>query len=159
MLFLSKRATGALTTRLAVVWLILLATFSVSNAQDQSARPNILFILADDLGNNDIASWGDGQAPTPTLDQLSSQALRFRQHYTDSTCSVSRAALLTGRAPVSIGFEPDGLGLSPDLETLLKNLLSSGLSVRDAAAEAASACGVPKKEAYAKALELQVSRS
>mgnify|MGYP000926535504 FL=1 len=43
---------------------------------------------------------------------------------------------------------------TPDLETLLKNLLSSGLSVRDAAAEAASACGVPKKEAYAKALEL-----
>ena len=43
---------------------------------------------------------------------------------------------------------------APDLETLLKNLLSSGLSVRDAAAEAASACGVPKKEAYAKALEL-----
>ena len=43
---------------------------------------------------------------------------------------------------------------TPDLETLLQNLLSSGLSVRDAAAEAASACGVPKKEAYAKALEL-----
>ena len=43
---------------------------------------------------------------------------------------------------------------TPDLETLLKSLLFSGLSVRDAAAEAASACGVPKKEAYAKALEL-----
>jgi 16S rRNA (cytidine1402-2'-O)-methyltransferase len=48
---------------------------------------------------------------------------------------------------------------TPDLETLLKNLLSSGLSVRDAAAEAASACGVPKKEAYAKALEIQSSLS
>ena len=46
---------------------------------------------------------------------------------------------------------------TPDLETLLKSLLSSGLSVRDAAAEAASACGVPKKEAYAKALELNKS--
>lgn len=43
---------------------------------------------------------------------------------------------------------------APDLETLLKNLLSSGLSVRDAAAEAATACGVSKKEAYAKALEI-----
>ncbi len=42
----------------------------------------------------------------------------------------------------------------PDLEALLKSLLSSGLSVRDAAAEAASVCGVPKKEAYAKALAL-----
>lgn len=45
-------------------------------------------------------------------------------------------------------------GDAPDLESLLTNLLSSGLSVRDAAAEAASACGVPKKEAYAKALEI-----
>ena len=43
---------------------------------------------------------------------------------------------------------------TPDLETLLNSLLSSGLSVRDAAAEAASICGVPKKEAYAKALAL-----
>lgn len=45
-------------------------------------------------------------------------------------------------------------GDTPDLTTLLTSLLSSGLSVRDAAAEAAKACGVPKKEAYAKALEL-----
>ncbi len=43
---------------------------------------------------------------------------------------------------------------TPDLESLLKSLLSSGLSVRDAAAEAAKVCDVPKKEAYAKALEL-----
>ena len=43
---------------------------------------------------------------------------------------------------------------TPDLEALLRSLLSSGLSVGDAAAEAATACGVPKKEAYAKALEI-----
>ncbi|WP_259758187.1 sulfatase family protein [Pseudomonas sp. GCEP-101] len=128
MLFFSTRAAAALTTRLAIAWLILLAVVPVSNAQDQTTRPNILFILADDLGNNDIASWGDGQAPTPTLDQLSRQSLRFRQHYTDSTCSVSRAALMTGRDPVSIGFEPDGLGLSPDLETLPKSLRELGYS-------------------------------
>lgn len=47
----------------------------------------------------------------------------------------------------------------PELEALLKNLLSSGVSVRDAAAEAAAACGVPKKEAYAKALEINASLS
>jgi 16S rRNA (cytidine1402-2'-O)-methyltransferase len=48
---------------------------------------------------------------------------------------------------------------APDLEATLKQLLSSGLSVRDAAAEAAELCGVPKKEAYAKALEIQSSLS
>jgi 16S rRNA (cytidine1402-2'-O)-methyltransferase len=47
----------------------------------------------------------------------------------------------------------------PDLEALLKSLLASGLSVRDATAEAAQVCGVPKKEAYAKALELQSALS
>ena len=45
-------------------------------------------------------------------------------------------------------------GDTPDLDTLLHQLLSSGASVRDAAAEAASVCGVPKKEAYAKALDI-----
>lgn len=95
-------------------------------AEAAQERPNILFILTDDLGNNDIASWGDGQAPTPTIDALSRQSIRFRQHYTDSTCSVSRASLLTGRAPVSIGFEPDGLGLSPDVPTLPKALKQLG---------------------------------
>lgn len=94
--------------------------------QAAESRPNILFILTDDLGNNDIASWGDGQAPTPTIDALSRQSIRFRQHYVDSTCSVSRATILTGRVPVSIGFEPDGLGLSPDLPTLPKALKQLG---------------------------------
>ena len=46
---------------------------------------------------------------------------------------------------------------APDLETTLQRLLASGSSVRDAAADAASLCGVPKKEAYAKALELQAN--
>lgn len=128
MLFFSTRAATALTTRLAIAWLILLALVPVSNAQNQGAKPNILFILTDDLGVNDIGAWGDGKATTPTLDQLSQQSLRFRQHYTDSTCSVSRAALITGRAPVSIGFEPNGLGLSPDLQTLPESLKGLGYS-------------------------------
>lgn len=110
-------------------WLIAFACLSGSvfvSAHEAIQRPNILLILADDLGVNDIGAWGDGVAPTPNLDQLSQQAIRFRRHYTDSTCSVSRAALLTGRAPVNIGFEPIGLGLSPDLENLPKSLKQLG---------------------------------
>lgn len=95
-------------------------------AADKFARPNILLILTDDLGNNDLASWGDGIAPTPTLDALSRQSVRFRRHYTDSTCSPSRASLLTGREPVSIGFQANGLGLSADLDTLPKSLKTLG---------------------------------
>ncbi|MBB1518700.1 sulfatase-like hydrolase/transferase [Pseudomonas sp. SR9] len=105
---------------------ILLSAGCSGNDADQVLKPNILLILADDLGNNDLGSWGDGSAPTPTLDQLSQQSVRFRQHYTDSTCSPSRAALLTGREPTSIGFQPTALGLSPDLDTLPKKLQSLG---------------------------------
>ena len=105
---------------------ILLTIGCSGNDSDQKKPPNILLILTDDLGNNDIASWGDGTAPTPTLDKLSRESLRFRRHYTDSTCSVSRAALLTGRAPVNINFQPDGLALSADLPTLPKSLKALG---------------------------------
>lgn len=119
--------TSVRNTALCFILLgIVLCAGCSGNDSDQPRKPNILLILADDLGNNDIASWGDGTAPTPTLDKLSKQSIRFRHHYTDSTCSVSRAALLTGRAPVSIGFEPDGLGLSPDMDTLPKSLKSLG---------------------------------
>lgn len=103
---------------------ILLSTPAI--AADKLAKPNILLILTDDLGNNDLASWGDGSAPTPTLDALSRQSVRFRRHYTDSTCSPSRASLLTGREPVSIGFQANGLGLSADLDTLPKSLKALG---------------------------------
>lgn len=105
---------------------ILLTSGCSGNDPDQQPRPNILLIFTDDLGNNDIASWGDGTAPTPTLDELSRQSVRFRRHFTDSTCSPSRAALLTGQHPVRVGFQADGLGLSQDLETLPKSLQALG---------------------------------
>lgn len=106
--------------------IILLAAGCTGNDSEQKRPPNILLILTDDLGNNDIASWGDGTAPTPNIDALSKQSVRFRQHYTDSTCSPSRAALLTGQQPVSIGFQPAGPGLSSDLATLPKSLQKLG---------------------------------
>lgn len=114
-------------TRMRLLLLgILLCTAYAGNAAESHAKPNILLVLVDDLGNNDIASWGDGRAPTPTLDALSGSAVRLRRHYTDSTCSPSRASLISGRHPVSVGFQADGLGLSPDLITLPKSLRSLG---------------------------------
>ncbi|MFZ3183306.1 MAG: sulfatase-like hydrolase/transferase [Pseudomonas sp.] len=109
-----------------IVTLLIIFLSAPAIAADKFSRPNILLILTDDLGNNDLASWGDGSAPTPTLDALSRQSIRFRRHYTDSTCSPSRAALLTGREPVSIGFQANGLGLSADLDTLPKSLKALG---------------------------------
>ena len=68
-----------------------------ANAAEQ--RPNIIFILADDLGYGDLSCYG-GEVPTPNLDRLAREGTRFTQGYVASPiCSPSRAALITGQHP------------------------------------------------------------
>ncbi len=90
-----------------------------------SVKPpmNVLILYLDDLGYGDIASNRPtgGPAPlpsTPVLDSFKLQSLNFSRHYADSTCSPSRAALLSGRYPSRFGFSPDGRGLAPEITTL-----------------------------------------
>lgn len=67
-------------------------------AGDVKAKPNIVFILADDLGFNQIGAYGDTPIKTPNLDQLAETGIRFTQAYAGNTvCSPSRVSLLTGR--------------------------------------------------------------
>ena len=67
------------------------------------ARPNILFILCDDLGINDLHCYGRADHHTPNLDKLATQGLRFSSAYcAQPICSPSRAALLTGKAPARL---------------------------------------------------------
>ncbi len=66
-------------------------------------RPNIVFILADDLGINDLACYGRKEHRTPHLDRLASQGVRFTSAYcAQPICSPSRAAILTGKAPARL---------------------------------------------------------
>lgn len=67
-----------------------------SEIQAQTAPPNFVFIMADDLGWADVAFHG-GQFPTPHLDRLAEQNLELRQHYVAPVCSPTRSGLLTGR--------------------------------------------------------------
>lgn len=92
-------------------------TGAVTPAADRP--PNIIFILADDLGMNDISTFGGGVAggrvQTPNIDRLAAQGAVFTQAYAGSaTCAPSRAMILTGRYPTRTGFEftptPDGMG-------------------------------------------------
>ena len=81
------------------------------SAKASSERPpNIVFILADDLGVNDISTFGGGVAngavPTPNIDRLAKQGVLFTQSYAgNATCAPSRAMLMTGRYSTRTGFE------------------------------------------------------
>jgi arylsulfatase len=77
---------------------ILLTAAAASAAQ----KPNILVILADDMGYSDIGSYG-GEIATPHLDRLSAGGVRFTQFYNNARCSPTRAALLTGLHPQQAG--------------------------------------------------------
>ena len=63
-----------------------------------AAPPNIVLILADDLGYGDLGCYGHPQAKTPVIDRLAREGVRFTQHYANGPeCSPTRTALLTGR--------------------------------------------------------------
>ncbi len=66
-------------------------------------RPNIVFILADDMGWNNLACYGSDLHETPNLDRLAEQGVRFTDAYSASpVCSPTRAALLTGKSPARL---------------------------------------------------------
>jgi arylsulfatase A-like enzyme len=71
---------------------------------DHSRRPNIVFILVDDMGYGDFSAFNGGLSSTPTLDELMRESACLTHHYTASpVCNPSRAALLTGRYPHRTG--------------------------------------------------------
>lgn len=84
-----------------MVYLLLANVFIFANrvpqniASSEGNRPNIVFILADDLGYTDIAPYG-GEVNTPTLSALAAQGVRFANYHTAANCAPARAMLLTG---------------------------------------------------------------
>jgi len=83
----------------SAVW----AQQNVDSARDRQARPNVVVLLADDLGYRDIGCYG-GPVKTPALDGLAAQGVRFTDFYSGAAvCSPSRATLLTGRQHLRAG--------------------------------------------------------
>jgi arylsulfatase A-like enzyme len=82
--------------------LALLSTLASARAADD--RPNILFILADDLAWNAPGCYGNKDVPTPHLDRLAAQGMRFTQAYADAQCSPTRAAFLSGQYGARTGL-------------------------------------------------------
>ncbi len=76
----------------------------VSGAAAAARRPNIVIILADDLGYGDLSSYGAADLESPHIDALIAQGMRFDSFYANScVCSPTRAALLTGRYQQLVG--------------------------------------------------------
>jgi arylsulfatase A-like enzyme len=90
-----------------VVLLAMLAMFGLrpghaatTRAAGASERPNIVFILADDLGYGDLGCYGQTRIRTPNLDRLAAEGMRFTAHYSgQNVCAPSRCVLMTGKHP------------------------------------------------------------
>jgi arylsulfatase A-like enzyme len=104
-------------------------------SQPNDIRPNIIFILADDLGWADLSVYGQTEYATPHLDRLAAQGVRFTQAYANSAvCSATRFALITGRYQYRLpgGLEEplvgagQHLGLPPEHPTLPSLLKAVG---------------------------------
>jgi arylsulfatase len=97
-------------------------------------RPNIIIMLADNMGYMDPGCYGGGDvlgAPTPRMDQMAQEGLRLTSFYSETQCTPSRAAMLTGRLPIRTGMNMavntgSGSGISPNETTLAKVLSDAG---------------------------------
>ena len=108
---------------------LLLCLTSGGLAQDRAARPNVLVLMADDLGWNDVG-FHSRRATTPSLDRLAAEGVELRRFYAYPVCSPTRAALLTGQMPRRFGIAgivgPQQAGLPSGVATLPSTLRSAG---------------------------------
>ncbi len=112
--------------RACVLCTLLLLSWLPTHAAE-TTPPNVVFIIADDLGWADVAFHG-GNAPTPNLDRLAKDGLELTQHYVAPVCSPTRAGFLTGRCWSRFGITTptNSLGLPMDTVTLPRALKSKG---------------------------------
>ena len=84
-----------------------MSALGAGSAMAADARPNVVFILADNVGYGDLGPYGGGElrgAPTPRIDQLAREGLRLTQYLVEPACTPSRAALMTGQYSIRNGL-------------------------------------------------------
>ncbi len=130
--FISMVAAGA-----GAAYLVPRSAFGVRDSRTRGAgrstlnaerlRPNIVFLIADDLGWADVGYHGS-EIQTPNLDGLAKQSVRFEQHYVMPTCTPTRVGLMTGRYPSRYGVLSPAYGkiFDDDTVTLAEALRKSG---------------------------------
>lgn len=106
-----------------------------SQAEPPEARPNVVLIMADDLGYGDLSCYGSDSIRTPVLDQLARDGVRLTNFYAGCTvCTPSRMALLTGAYPARVGWRGGVVGygiktfngLAPEITTMAERFQTAG---------------------------------
>jgi arylsulfatase A-like enzyme len=97
----------------------------------QAKSPNIIYILADDLGMGDLGCYGQKKLKTPNIDRIANEGMRFTDHYSGNTvCSPSRAVLMTGQHPGHVHCRGNGnessFALDPKMTTLPRLFKNAG---------------------------------
>src|SRR5689334_15382346 len=111
----AKRVNRAFTILVAGLTAIGTTFAWMDAAVAADRKPNVVFILADNVGYGDLGPYGGGElrgAPTPRIDQLAREGLRLTQYLVEPACTPSRAALMTGQYSIRNGLSlilvPDG---------------------------------------------------
>ena len=109
---------------------LLFLTLGFGQTASAQPKPNIVFILADDLGYRELGSFGQQLIRTPNLDELARQGMRLTQHYSgNAVCAPSRCVLMTGKHPghavvrSNLSTPPEGQYPIPDSEVTIAELL------------------------------------
>lgn len=108
-----------------ILKIFLLSILLWVNAFTQNKRPNIIIIMADDLGYSDIGCFG-GEINTPNLDRLAKKGLRLTNVHNNSRCSPTRASLLTGQYAHKVGLSMNGNALTRNGATIAEILQEQG---------------------------------
>ena len=111
------------------LFVALVAESSVAVADDQ--KPNVIVVLADDLGFGDLSCYGAEDISTPNIDRMATEGAKFNSCYVSPVCSPTRAALMTGSHSTRVGiggvmFPRNNHGLNPDEITLPELLKDQG---------------------------------
>ena len=107
------RATKPITVFVAVISVLAAASSSAQTA----VKPNVVIMLADNVGYGDIGAYGAGEVrgmPTPRIDSIASQGLRLTQYLVEPACTPSRTALMTGRYSQRVGLSTVIIGGTPN---------------------------------------------
>jgi arylsulfatase len=122
-----------LKSRISWALLLGLTTSAMALGQTSGKKPNIIFVMGDDIGWSNIGAYNQGimSGRTPNLDRLASEGMRFTDYYAEASCTAGRANFITGEIPIRTGMTTVGqagatIGMPAEAPTIATALKSMG---------------------------------